>query len=100
MYVVCVEFELNEGTASDFMPLLNQQADNSVSLEEGCQRFDVMTNSEKQDFVFLHEIYASQDAFKIHLESDHFKTFDAAVGPMVKDKRVATYDQLYSPDSP
>ena len=99
MYVVCVEFELNEAAAENFMPLMNQQADNSVSLEEGCLRFDVMTNAEKPDLVFLYEIYASQDAFKIHLESDHFKTFDAAVGPMVKDKRVATYDQLYSPDA-
>ena len=99
MYVVCVEFDLNEGGGEEFMPLVNQQADNSVSLEVGCLRFDVMTNSEKPDFVFLYEIYASPDAFKIHLESDHFKTFDSAVGPMVKDKRVATYDQLYSPDA-
>ena len=99
MYVVCVEFELNEGAAEDFMPLMNLQAGNSVSLEEGCLRFDVMANAEKPNFVFLYEIYASQDAFKVHLESDHFKTFDAAVAPMVKDKRVATYDQLYSPDA-
>ena len=79
------------------MPLMQQQADNSLSLEQDCLRFDVLRNSVTPDVVYLYEIYASQDAFKVHLESDHFKTFDSAVAELVQSKQVSTYDQLYAP---
>ncbi|MEP1209258.1 MAG: putative quinol monooxygenase [Rhizobiaceae bacterium] len=97
MYIVCVEFELHEGRLEDFLPLMREQADNSLSLEEECLRFDVLQNSARADVVFLYEIYTSQAAFQSHLDSAHFKNFDAATVDLVKNKTVATYDQVYAP---
>jgi autoinducer 2-degrading protein len=97
MFAVCVEFQLREGQSEAFLPLMYGQAENSLSLEEGCVRFDVLINAENPDTVFLYEIYASKDTFATHLESDHFQAFDAATGPMVSNKSVATYDRLFTP---
>jgi quinol monooxygenase YgiN len=97
MFVVCVEFQLHPGWADEFLPLMNDQATNSLSLEEECLRFDVLRKSTEADLVFLYEVYTTETAFKEHLESRHFKLFDAAVASMVKRKNVSTYDQLFSP---
>jgi len=98
MFVVCVEFQLHEGCAGEFLPLMKQQAENSLLLEEDCLRFDVLGSSTQEGLVFLYEIYTSQTAFKNHLDSQHFQTFDAATSALVKFKSVSTYDRLYSPE--
>lgn len=96
MFVVCVSFKINPAKAETFRELMLRQAQNSLSLEEGCLRFDVCDNVQSPDTVFLYEIYADAAAFKLHLESAHFKTFDAEVQSMVVEKVVHTYDRVVS----
>lgn len=95
MYAVCVTFQIKEGMSDTFMPLMQIQAQNSLELEAACHRFDICTDPEKPDEVFLYEIYDDAAAFQVHLASEHFKAFDAAVQPLIADKMVCTYSVVY-----
>ena len=95
MYAVCVTFQIKAGMSEEFMPLMQKQAQNSLELEEACHRFDICTDADKPDEVFLYEIYEDAEAFKVHLASDHFKAFDVAIQPLLAGKEVNTYSTVY-----
>ena len=94
MYAVCVNFQLKPGKAADFMPLMLNNARTSLRDEPDCHQFDVATDTTNPDAIFLYELYTNRAAFDAHLASAHFKTFDAAVGPMIADKIIQTWDTV------
>ena len=94
MYAVCVTFELKSGQADAFLPLMYQNARTSLRQEAGCLRFDVLTDADKPNAVFLYEIYTDRAAFDLHLASDHFATFDMAVASMIADKSIQTWGHV------
>lgn len=96
MFAVVVTFQVKPADITAFMPLMLANAATSLARESGCLRFDVCTDPNTVDEVFLYELYTDARAFEAHLASDHFKTFDAAVAPMIADKTVKTYAQVTS----
>ena len=94
MFVVTVIFELQPGCAAEFEPLMRAQASNSLAAEPDCLQFDVCRNPSREEEFFLYEIYRDRAAFDAHLDSPHFQEFDAAVTPLVANKRVAFYEKL------
>ena len=94
MFAVTVLFKIREGDLAAFLPLMTENAAASLKSEPACRQFDVCTDPARPDEVFLYEIYDDEAAFKIHLETAHFKSFDAAVADMVQDKTVRTYLQV------
>ncbi len=76
---------------SAFLPLMRAQAAQSLHDEPACLRFDVWTDKERPDDVFLYELYADRAAFEAHLRSVHFAAFDAMTGDLVSAKRVSTW---------
>lgn len=93
MFAVCVSFDIHRQWCDAFLERMREQARTSLDLEPGCLRFDVWSDSDSPTTVFLYEIYADAAAFDTHLESAHFKAFDAAVAGMVAAKSVVTYDR-------
>lgn len=93
-YAVVVTFMVKPKALADFMQLMHANAQASLSLEEGCLQFDVATDPDRVDEVFLYEIYTNRAAFDLHLASPHFKTFDAAVSTMIASKEIRTYAQV------
>ena len=91
MYVVTVEFDIKSENSADFRQAVRQQAKNSLSLETDCHQFDVCFDPEDDTKIFLYEIYSDPDAFRRHLKSNHFITFDAAVTDWVVRKSVRTW---------
>jgi autoinducer 2-degrading protein len=91
MYIVTVEFTVKPDRIAAFMPLMVENARASREREPGCRQFDVCVDPEAAHRVFLYEVYDDRRAFDTHLASAHFKTFDAAVGDMVAQKKVRTY---------
>lgn len=94
MYAVCVKFDLNEGQAPKFMPLMRDNAQTSLRNETGCLQFDVLSDPDKPDSVFLYEIYSDRGAFDLHLASDHFQRFDAATTDMIAAKDIQTWTEV------
>ena len=92
-YAITVSFELEDGAAEKFHPLVAENARQSVALEPGCLRFDVLSpaNGAINHEVFLYEIYTDQAAFDFHLASAHFKSFDEQTRTLVRRKTVNAF---------
>lgn len=94
MYAVTVTFTLVPGGAEAFMPLMLANARTTLTDEPGCLRFDVCTDPAMPDEVFLYEIYYDRAAFDRHLDTAHFRRFDAEVATLVAAKDVRTFAQV------
>ncbi|KUF10048.1 putative quinol monooxygenase [Pseudoponticoccus marisrubri] len=92
MFAVTVTLTLHPGTRAAFLPLMTENARRSLADEPGCRQFDICTDGAEQ--VFLYEIYDSAAAFDAHLDSAHFKAFDAQVAGMIAEKTVTTWDEV------
>lgn len=94
MYVVIVEFTARDKHFENFLLRVRQQAKDSLELESGCRVFDVCIDPARDNFVFLYEVYSNREAFRAHLESAHFKDFDATVKDWIDDKKVSLLERL------
>ncbi len=94
MYVVLVEFVTRSNHAAAFVERVRQQARDSLRNESGCHVFDVCINPERANFVMLYEVYTDRAAFDAHLESAHFRDFDAAVRDWITDKKLTFLERL------
>ncbi|MEM8775560.1 MAG: putative quinol monooxygenase [Pseudomonadota bacterium] len=94
-FAVLVRFQVKPDHMSAFLALMHENAGTSLSQEPGCSRFDVLTDQERPNQVFLYEIYNDRDAFEQHLESDHFKQFESAVIDMVMNKQIELWDGVF-----
>ncbi len=92
MFVVTVTFETGPEAAADFLARVRRQARDSLTRETGCLRFDVCTDPERPGRVFLYEIYTGRAAFDAHLASAHFQAFDRDVAPLVRMRRIQTWE--------
>ena len=79
MYAVTVVFQIKAEAVEDFLPLMIANAEASLKDEPGCRQFDVCT-----------------DPFQAHLQTPHFKSFDAKVAGMIAQKTVRTYAKVAS----
>ena len=96
MYAVVVTFQIREGEIGAFMPLMLRNARTSMAEEPGCLRFDVCSDPDRPNDVFLYELYTDRAAFDAHLASPHFVAFDAQVAEMISAKVVRTYAEVAS----
>ncbi|GAA0780485.1 antibiotic biosynthesis monooxygenase [Roseibium denhamense] len=94
MFVVTVTFQLKPGQKKVFLPLMTENAEASLREEPGCRQFDVCTDPDRPEEVFLYEIYDDAAAFQVHLETEHFLAFDRKIAGMVADKSVKTYRKV------
>jgi quinol monooxygenase YgiN len=91
MHVITVRFVVKEAKADQFRARVLQQARDSLSKEAGCRVFDVCTDPSAPGQFFLYEVYDTAGDFDAHLQSDHFKAFDAEVADWVESKHVETF---------
>ena len=91
MFAVTVTFEVKPGHEAEFLARVKRQAAESLAREPGCHQFDVCRPAARADTVFLYEIYSDEAAFQAHMETAHFKDFNATVATWVLDKRVQTW---------
>jgi autoinducer 2-degrading protein len=87
-YAVWVEFDVVPQHVAEFRTALMVNARTSVATEPGCLRFDVLDAAVSAARIHLYEIYADEAAFKAHLETAHFKTFDKLAAPWLVRKEV------------
>ena len=94
MHVVTVLFETHAEFAGEFKSAVLAQAENSLSRELGCSRFDVCQDPENPTRFFLYEFYQDRDAFQLHLQTDHYRDFDAKTADWVSLKQPQGWDLL------
>jgi autoinducer 2-degrading protein len=91
MFTVVVEFHIYPAHVQDFKEAIVQNARQSVDSEDGCHQFDVCCNPTDSSQFFLYELYDDEAAFKIHLQSAHFRAMNATTAPWVLKKFVKTF---------
>lgn len=64
----------------------------ALASEPGCRRFDVATDPEVPEAVFLYEVYDGEAAFLAHKATPHYQAFYAAAGPLIAGKSGRRYD--------
>jgi autoinducer 2-degrading protein len=94
MFAVVVTFQVNAADLEQFLPLMHQNAEQSLRDEPECHQFDVCTDPARPNEVFLYELYSDAAAFQQHLSMPHFKQFDTAVAPMIAAKDVRTFAEV------
>jgi quinol monooxygenase YgiN len=91
MFSVIVVFDIHRGKMDQFMPLMLENAATSLDRETGCHQFDVSTDPSRPEEVLLYEIYSDAAAFDAHLQSEHYKRFNADSSALIATKHVRTY---------
>lgn len=94
MYAVTVTFAIHPVHWAAFLPLMKANAETSLRDEPACHRFDLALDPDQPHEMFLYELYTDRAGFDAHLASAHFRTFDAAVAPMIAAKTVRTYREV------
>ena len=96
MFVVTVTFVIKPENLDEFMPVMNRQAHNSLTREQGCLQFDVCRDQERPERIFLYELYTDRAAFDAHLQTEHFLDFDKTVGPWTVSKVSEQWERISS----
>lgn len=94
MFAVVVTFRLKPGRMARFLSLMVANAETSLAAESGCRQFDVCTDPDRPDVVFLYELYDGPAAFDDHVKSAHFLAFSAETESLVSEKSVQTYREV------
>jgi (4S)-4-hydroxy-5-phosphonooxypentane-2,3-dione isomerase len=87
-FAIVVTFQIKPDCLAKFLTRTQQQASDSVRLEEGCIQFDVLVDETDPAIVVLYETYVDAEAFDVHLATDHFAKFNETVTPWVLSKEV------------
>ena len=94
MYVITVQFLVQPEFAEAFSAAVTEQAKNSLALERDCSVFDVCVDPDDPASFYLYEKYADEAAFQAHLDSDHFRSFDARVSPWTLEKTIKSWTEV------
>lgn len=93
MIVVTVDFQIQPGQMSCFMPQMLDNAQASLDHEKGCLQFDVCVSEKDDHHVFLYEIYRLREDFNAHLLMPHFIRFNASTASLVAQKTVRIFER-------
>lgn len=95
MFAVTVTIEVSPGAMAAFLPRLLENARSSRA-EAACRRFDVATDPERPDEVFLYELYDDADGFDAHRAMPHYRAFSEATAELIRAKTVRTWSALHA----
>lgn len=88
MYCIIVKIRLTSGTKAQFLPEMIDNAEKSVTREEGCLVFDVLEDTSETDTVYLYEIYQNPEALEYHKTTEHYKNCRSAIGNFIREQSV------------
>lgn len=94
MYIVTVTFVTRPDAFAEFLEQVRAQARNSFNLESDCLQFDVCLPEGTEHTVFLYEVYTDAAAFRAHLATPHFDSFNEATNDMVLNKDVICMNRV------
>ena len=85
-FALVVELKIEPGSANTFLPLILENRNASLKNEEGCHKFIVMKNNEKEDTFHFYEEYDDEEAFKKHQNSEHFQKYFASAKDLMVER--------------
>lgn len=88
-YVIIVEFTIDEQNVDEAIELLAEMQTQTLENEEGCMVYDVLLSEEDATKIFIYESYQSEDAYKVHANSNYFKEIvTKKLTPLIKHSKI------------
>ena len=84
--VLFVELEIAAGQMEAFVKRALEHKKNVLANEPGCHGFELLRPRERENTVFLYEVYADQDAIDHHLNTPYMKQYLEDTGPMITNR--------------
>jgi (4S)-4-hydroxy-5-phosphonooxypentane-2,3-dione isomerase len=96
MIIITVEFEVHAHAAAAFIAGMTRQASVCRATEPGCLQFDVATDPDRPDHIFIYEVFADAVAVAHHNDTPHFHAFRAEAAPMIVSRRLSRWVRVAS----
>ena len=78
------KLEIDSSRLQDYKAALKEEIETSVRLEPGVLTLYAVQERDNPSRMTILEIYADTDAYKIHLQTPHFKKYKTTTKDMVK----------------
>lgn len=78
------KLQINPSQLKDYEAALKEEIETSIRVEPGVLTLYAVAEKNNPTSITIFEIYASEDAYKAHLESAHFKKYKSTTKEMVK----------------
>lgn len=82
------ELEIDPGQLDNYKAAVKEEIEAAVRLEPGVRAIYSVAEKENPTRIRFFEIYASEEAYRSHLESSHFKKYAAITKDMIMAKKL------------
>ncbi len=93
-FAIFVTIKLKPGTADDFRPLIEENAEAAVRDEVDCLQFQVMTAEDDPETYFFYEVYTDAGSLENHRQTPHYQKYMAAAEDMIAERSIQRCDLL------
>lgn len=87
-HVRVAEIEIDPAQRDAYTAALRDEIETSVRVEPGVLALSAVADKDDPARIIVFEIYASEAAYKAHLETPHFKAYKDATQHMVKSLKL------------
>ncbi len=87
-YVRIAELEIDPAQLENFKSAIKESVETSVRVEPGVLVLYAVSEKDDPARIRVFEVYTSDDAYKTHLETPHFRKFRATTDAMVKSRKL------------
>jgi quinol monooxygenase YgiN len=78
----------------NYKTFLKEEIETSLRVEPGVLTLYAVSEKENSNYITIFEIYASSDAYKLHVQTPHFLKYKNATKDMVKSLELIDADPL------
>jgi len=94
MMIRISEIEIDPEYLEEYMSILKEESKASVELESGVISIYPMCQKENPNKIRILEIYATKEAYQVHLETPHFKHYKTNTSHMVKSLKLVDMNAI------
>ena len=85
---VLVRYRVKPGKMDELLPILKDHIARTRAAEAGCIQFDMLIPHGEPDCVHLYEVYANEDAFRLHNASDQLARYKSATNSLLGERAI------------
>jgi quinol monooxygenase YgiN len=93
-YIQIAEIEIDPSQIDAYKAAVKEHIETAVRIEPGVLTLYAVSDQNDPSKVTVFEIYRDIDAYRLHLESEHFKRYKATTERMVKSLKLVRTDAI------
>jgi (4S)-4-hydroxy-5-phosphonooxypentane-2,3-dione isomerase len=86
---VLVRYSVKQGRMAEFLAILKDHIARTRASEPGCVQFDLLVPHDGNDCIHLYEVYADDEAVRIHNASEQLARYKAATNALLDERAIA-----------